>query len=93
MTPIDSSSWRDERERIVVDAQREASLLRRAAASAPTEIAMALETGAAYADFVSDAVAGASDFDEASIRLAGFGDLGEVQRQAAVVATWRSANC
>ena len=72
--PIDSSSWIDERQRVVVDARREAQLLATAQKGAPVAIAVHLATMQAYAAFVATAVEAAANYAEASAAIGAYPD-------------------
>lgn len=91
--PIDSSSWVDERQRVVVDAQREAQLLAAAQTGAPADIAVRLATMQAYAAFVATSVEASGSYAEAVASLAGYPDSPGTTLAVNVVAAWRSANC
>lgn len=93
LVPKDSPSWRDERERILIDARREAELLRRVAATVPADLVVAFETVASYADFVADAMDASSGYEDARRRLDAFGDLDEVRARDGDIASWRTSNC
>jgi hypothetical protein len=93
LRPSESGSWVDERQRVVVDARREADLLVAARADAPSDIAEALTTVADYASFVADAVA-AADSQSAAIAAIDSGPpRGPVDAASTTVADWRAANC
>jgi hypothetical protein len=91
--PRDSSSWVDERQRIVVDAQREAQLLGTAGQGAPAAIADQLATMQAYASWLATVVQGAADFSQAVTAIDAYPDSVAVSQAAAAVQTWRTANC
>lgn len=93
LVPRRSDSWRDERERVLVDAQREAALLRRAATIAPTELVEPLDELAAHAEGVASALAASADLGEARQRLAALDDADAVRAAADAVAAWRDLNC
>ena len=93
LVPIDSSSWRDERERILVDAQRESMLLRLAVRGASPELAPALETLATHADRVAEELSLATSYSDALVRLAATGVDAELRTAEDAVAVWRDTNC
>ena len=93
LVPKQSDSWRDERERILVDARREAELLRRVSASVPPELTVAFETVASYAVFVADSMDASSSYEDARRRLDAFGDLSEVRTREAEIDTWHDSQC
>lgn len=93
LVPRRSDSWRDERERVLVDAQREAGLLRRAATIAPTELVEPLDELAAHAEGVAAALAASSDLDDARAQLVALDDADAVRAAADAVAAWQDANC
>jgi len=91
--PIDSSSWIDERQRIVVDAQREAQLLASAQQGAPSDIAVRLATMEAYAAFVASAVGNADSYASATASLDGYPDSVGVTQAEQAVSAWRATAC
>jgi len=93
LVPIDSSSWRDERERILVDAQRESTLLRLAVRGASPELAPALETLATHAERVAEEISLATSYADATSRLESTGVDTELRAAADAVAAWRDTNC
>ena len=93
LVPIDSSSWRDERERILVDAQRESMLLRLAVRGASPELAPALETLATHAERVAEEISLATNYADAMNRLESTGVDTELRAAADAVAAWRDTNC
>ena len=93
LVPRATSSWRDERERVLVDAQREAGLLRRAAASAPAELVEPLAELADHADAVAEALSLATDLVDARGRLAAIGGPDAVRAADDAVAAWRRTSC
>jgi len=93
LVPIDSSSWRDERERILVDAQRESPLLRLAVRGASPDISPALETLATHADRVAEEISLATSYDDAMVRLNSINSVTELMAAADAVEAWRSTNC
>jgi hypothetical protein len=93
LRPKDSESWPDERQRVVVDARREADLLTAAAAAAPPAIAADITVLAGHATFVADAVEPAPDHAAALAALDAEPAPGPVEASAAAVTAWRDANC
>jgi hypothetical protein len=93
LVPKDSSSWRDERERILVDAQHESMLLRLAVRGASPELSPALETLATHADRVAEEMSQATSYTDAIARLASTGAVTELRGAADAVAAWRETNC
>jgi hypothetical protein len=93
LVPIDSSSWRDERERLLVDAQHESMLLRRAVRGASLDLAPALETLATHADRVSDEISQATSYTDAMIRLESTGVVIELRSASDALRAWRDTNC
>src|SRR6478736_4640894 len=67
--PKDTSSWVDERQRVVVDARREAELLGIAQKNGPDTIAGQLATMQAYATWLANAVEGADNYAAASAAI------------------------
>jgi len=93
LVPIDSSSWRDERERLLVDAQRESSLLTLAARGVPPELSPALETLATHADRVAEEISQATSYTDAMIRLESTGVDTELRAASDALRAWRDTNC
>ena len=93
LRPIDSSSWVDERQRVVVDARRERDLLLAAGDGAPTVIVAPLGTMATYAGWVADTVQASSGYAEAVTEIDAYDDRAEVEAADATVSSWRQANC
>ena len=93
LVPIDSSSWRDERERILVDARRESMLLMLAVRGASPELAPALETLATHADRVVEELSQATSYTDAIDRLESTGEVTELRAAADAVSAWRDTNC
>lgn len=93
LVPIDSSSWRDERERILVDARRESTLLMLAVRGASPELAPALETLATHADRVVEELSEATSYTDAVDRLESTGEVTELRAAADAVSAWRDTNC
>ena len=93
LVPIDSSSWRDERERILVDAQHESTLLRLAVRGASPGLSSALETLATHADRVAEEMSQATSYSDAMVRLDATGVVTELRVASDAVAAWRDTNC
>ena len=93
LVPVDSSSWRDERERILVDAQRESTLLPLAAPGASPELTPALQMLADHAARVAEEISQATDHADAMDRLGSMGSATDLRAAADAVADWRHANC
>jgi hypothetical protein len=91
--PKNTISWVDERQRIVVDAQREAGLLERAQQGAPSDVAARLATMQAYASWLATTVQGTGSFSEAVAAIESYPDQIGVSLAVAAVQTWRIANC
>jgi hypothetical protein len=91
--PTAGSSWVDERQRVVVDARREAQLLSVARDNAPAAIADDLSVMAEYASFVADAVEGSASYSVAVSTIDAGPDRAGVDTASAVVVSWRNANC
>jgi hypothetical protein len=91
--PQNSSSWVDERQRIVVDAEREAALLATAQQGAPSEIVTRLATMQAYASWLASAIQGTTSYSEAVTATEAYPDMVGMSLAIAVVQTWQNANC
>jgi hypothetical protein len=91
--PKNTSSWVDERQRVVVDAQREAGLLGQAQQGAPAEIVAKLALMQAYATWLSGMVQGADSYSSAISQRDAYPDLVNVSLAVASVQTWQKANC
>ncbi|HEY6532089.1 MAG TPA: hypothetical protein VIY72_07285 [Acidimicrobiales bacterium] len=93
LQPRDTSSWVDERLRVVVDARREADLLGAARSSMSPPIAGDVETLASYATFVADAVLGADSYGASVAAIDSGPDRGPVDAASTAVAAWRDVSC
>jgi hypothetical protein len=93
MQPENPGSWVDERQRIVVDAQREAALLGAAQEGAPADVAAHLATMQTYASWLATTVRDAADFSAAVAAVGSYPDQVGVSLAVASVSTWRAANC
>ncbi len=91
--PKNTSSWVDERQRVVVDAQREAGLLGQAQQGAPADVAAKLALMQAYATWLSGMVQGADSYSSAITQRDAYPGLVDVSLAVASVQTWRKANC
>jgi hypothetical protein len=91
--PKNTVSWVDERQRIVVDAQREAGLLGAAQKGAPADLVARLATMQAYASWLATTVQGVGSFSEAVTALEAYPDQVGVSLAIASVQTWQKANC
>jgi len=91
--PRNSDSWVDERQRIVVDAQREAALLGQAQRGAPAQIAAQLATMQAYASWIATTVEGADSYSAAVSAIGGYPDQVGVSLAIASVGTWQRDSC
>jgi hypothetical protein len=91
--PKNTISWVDERQRIVVDAQREAGLLEKAQQGAPSDVAARLATMQAYASWLATTVQGTGSFSQAVTAMESYPDQIGVSLAVAAVQTWRIANC
>ena len=93
LQPKNSGSWVDERQRIVVDAEREAQLLSAAQDGPPANVVTALGTMEAYARWLAATVGASASFSEAVTAVDGYPDAVGVSLAVATVRTWRTANC
>jgi hypothetical protein len=91
--PKNTSSWVDERQRVVVDAQREAGLLGQAQQSAPVDVAPKLALMQAYATWLSGMVGAADSYSSAVTQRDAYPGLVDVSLAVASVRTWQKANC
>lgn len=91
--PKNTSSWIDERQRLVVDAQREGALLTTAQQGAPAPVAAQLATMADYASWLATTMQGAGSFSEAVAAVDAYPQLVTVSLAVAGVQTWQKANC
>ncbi len=91
--PKNTTSWVDERQRVVVDAQREAGLLGTAQQGAPADVASRLAVMQAYAAWVATTMQGMGSYNEAIAVRDAYPDLVGVSLAVATVETWQSANC
>lgn len=93
LVPVDSASWRDERERILVDAQRESTMLPMAGPGASPELTPALGLLADHATRVAEEVSQATSYADAMDRLGSIGGDAELRAAADAVDAWRHSNC
>lgn len=93
LLPRDVDSWPDERQRVVVDARRDAALYARAAETAPPTLAGPLLALGEFADFVADTVQEAPDAVSARASIDAYPAQGEVGAAASEVDRWKRANC
>jgi hypothetical protein len=93
LQPQNTSSWVDERQRIVVDAQREAQLLAAAQDGPPSDVVDSLATTSAYATWLATPVGAADSFSTAVSAIDRYPEMVRVSLAVATVRTWRAANC
>jgi hypothetical protein len=93
LVPIDSSSWVDERQRVVVDARRERDLLRAAQDGAPGTILAPLDTMAVYAGWLADTVQASSSYADAVAAIDAYPQGGAAESAEVTVALWRIDSC
>jgi hypothetical protein len=93
LLPRDLGSWPDERQRVVVDARRDAALYAQAAESAPSTLSGPLTVLADFATFVADATQDASDIGVARAAIDAYPAQGEVGAATSEVTRWRGTNC
>jgi hypothetical protein len=91
--PRNTASWVDERQRVVVDAQREAGLLGQAQQGAPADVAAELAVMQAYATWLAGMVEGATSYSSAVSQRDAYPQMVNVSLAVASVRTWRRANC
>jgi len=91
--PKRTISWVDERQRVVVDAQREAALLGTAQQGAPADMAARLATMQSYATWLATTMQGMGSYNEAIGVRDAYPDLVGVSLAVANVQTWQKANC
>jgi hypothetical protein len=93
LQPQNTSSWVDERQRIVVDAQREAQLLTAAQDGPPADVVDSMATTSAYATWLATTVGAADSFSTAVAAIDRYPEMVRVSLAVATVRTWRAANC
>jgi len=93
LQPKNSGSWVDERQRIVVDARREAQLLAVAEDGPPADVVAAMGTMGTYASWLADTVEASGTFSAAVSAVDAYPSAVGVSLAVATVRTWRSANC
>ena len=84
--PKNTISWVDERQRVVVDAQREAGLLGTAQQGAPADVASRLAVMQAYATWLATTMQGIDSYNEAVAVRDAYPDLVGVSLAVATVA-------
>ena len=89
---LQKGQWALERQRVVTDARREASLLRQAMATVP-ELRERLATMAAYADAVADAVSSAPSYDAGVTAVRAIDGAAAMVAQREVTAWERQNSC
>ncbi len=93
LQPKNTTSWVDERQRVVVDAQREAGLLGTAQQGAPADVASRLAVMQEFATWLATTMQGMGSYNEAIAARDAYPDLVGVSLAVASVQTWQSANC
>lgn len=91
--PKNTSSWVDERQRVVVDAQREAGLLAQAQQGAPSDLVPKLVVMQDYATWLASMVQGADSYSSAVTQRDAYPQMVNVSLAVAGVQTWQKANC
>ncbi len=93
LLPRDLGSWPDERQRVVVDARRNASLYEQAAGGAPESLLGPLTALRLFSTFVADTAQAASDVASAQAAIDGYPQQGEVAAATVEVDRWVRVNC
>lgn len=89
---VRAGNWTQERQRVLTDANREATLLRGAAAGAPDALRGSLDRLVMWVDGVIGAVTTASSYDAARTAVAAL-DRSGVAAASSTVKAWHDANC
>ena len=93
LLPRDLGSWPDERQRVVVDARRNASLYEQAAGGAPESLLGPLTALRLFSTFVADTAQSAGDLASAQAAIDGYSQQGEVAAATVEVDRWARVNC
>ena len=89
---LHAGNWTQERQRVLTDANREATLLRAASAGAPVAVRGSLDRLVMWVDGVIGAVTTASSYDAARTAVAAL-DRSGVAAASSTVKAWHDANC
>lgn len=93
LVPRDTGNWTAERQRVLVDANSDAWLLRRAAEAAPADIAGPLGVAAQHATTVAGELSVATSAVDAIARIADIEPDSDTTARTAVIDGWRRRNC
>ena len=93
LLPRDGNSWPDERQRVVVDARRDAALYAQARQTAPATLFEPLTSLADFTTFVADTVQGSADAASARAAIDAYPAQGEVGAASSEVDRWTRTNC
>ncbi len=93
LLPRDLGSWPDERQRVIVDARRNAALYEQAAGGAPGSLVGPLTALRLFSTFVADTAQSAGDVASALSAIDGYPQQGEVAAATVEVERWARVNC
>lgn len=93
LRPGNSSSWVNERQRVLVDANLSVSILDDVRDTLPTPIREPLGTERDYAEFVSRAMESATSYPDAIAKLDGYSNRAALTSAEAKISEWSEANC
>lgn len=93
LIPRDGDSWPDERQRVVVDARRDAALYAQAVGTAPPALSAPLVALGDFTTFVADTVQSAGDPASARAAIDAYPAQGEVGAASSEVDRWSRTNC
>jgi len=93
LLPRDGESWPDERQRVVVDARRDAALYRQATGAAPPPLVAPLTALTDFTGWVADTVQDAGSAVAARAAIDAYPAQGEAAAASGEVDRWRRTNC
>ncbi|CAB4601105.1 unannotated protein [freshwater metagenome] len=93
LRPADSSSWLNERQRVLIDAKLTVDLLGAVLAAPPEQIRGSLVAERTYAEFVGRTMETATGYPDAIAKLDGYPDRTAVASAEAEISAWSTANC
>jgi len=93
LRPGDSSSWVNERQRVLVDANLSVNVLNDVRNTLPTPLREPLAAERDYAEFVSRTMESATGYPDAIAKLDGYPNRAALASAEANISEWSEANC
>lgn len=93
LRPGDSSSWVNERQRVLIDAKLFVDLLVVILDSPPEQIREPLAAERTYAEFVSRTMESATSYSDAVVKIDGYPDRSGLASAEEQISAWFEANC